>query len=495
METDRLLPTSIESEMSTLGSLLIDPEALQCVMEFLQPEDLYARDAHRVIYQTILDLWRSGIPADLITLVDEIGRRGKLEEVGGASYISSLANAVPTSANVEYYARIVHRNAVLRHVIHFAGDVAGQAYQQADDLDTTLEEVRRAWHVVEQHAERGNTRGRSELVHAGVALDELHGDILARMTSERRDGITTGYRDLDTHITTFEPGDLIYLCGRPGTGKSTTVQGIIQHNVETCEEQGRGVVALFSLEMRRQQVMNRFVCAHAGVNTQLWRSGFRRPDGQVARASYERWKESYDQVYPMLDRRLVIQDTSCTVQQIHARLTRAVDEQGCRFAVIDYLGLIRPEDRRQERVRQIGDISIALKQMAVELGIPLLAIVQMSRSSEGRENKRPSMADLRDSGQQEQDADWIFGLYRGAYYDHERAAEDEVFRRFTELLVLKARDGVGDQTMIPLRAELEYSRFSSWPEHVDWPEDKGRSARERATGAVAENDERWWSDE
>src|SRR5258708_2761472 len=223
------------------------------------------------------------------------------------------------------------------------------------------------------------SRGRSELVHAGGALDQLHGDIPAPLTSGRPAGVTTGYRDLDTHITTFEPGDLIYLCGRPGTGKSTTVQGIIQHNVETCEEQGRGVVALFSLEMRRQQVMNRFVCAHAGVNTQLWRSGFRRPDGQVARASYERWKESYDQVYPMLDRRLVIQDTSCTVQQIHARLTRAVDEQGCRFAVIDYLGLIRPEDRRQDAVRQIGDISIALNQSAVELAFPRLTLLPLCR--------------------------------------------------------------------------------------------------------------------
>ena len=471
--TEKLLPQNIEAEQSVLGSLLIDPEALLVAMDLLQPADFY-RDAHGVIFGAALDLHRRREPVDVITLCDELARTDKLEDIGGSSYVGSLANQVPTSGNVEHYARIVARTATLRRLIHAAGQIAAVAYNEPDE-----QEALAAAHRALLDVERG--RGyRDGFVPFGVALDEFLADLLGRMDPDAdHRGVLTGYRDLDAHMLGLEPGELLYLAGRPGSGKSNIAHHIAGTGALRCEAQGAGTVHWLTLEMRNVQVAKRIVCARAGVNSRYVRAGFRRADGTSDLASYARLKAAWDELREPLNRRLRVADRGCTMAELRTRLTRAVSEEDCRLAVIDYLTLLEPEDRRQSEYQRVMDFSRDLKQIALDLGIPVLCLVQMNRGSEGRENKRPQMSDLRDAGGLEQDADWILGVYRGAMYNKPRALRDEVFRRFCEIIVIKAREGVAESTMIPLRAELEYSRLVDWPEGQDWPDDDTREGGPR----------------
>lgn len=463
---EMLPPQNVDAERDFLGAMLIDPDVLLTCGDRLSPADFY-RDAHRVIWQAALALRTRHVEVDLTTLPEELIRMGKLDEIGGVSYLTALPNNVPNAGNAEHYADIIRECAVLRDV----ATVSTHAFQQAYARENAAELIANVQAQLRGIAKRGQP---DAFVPFSVAMDELMDDVLARFEQAEGTGLRTGFRALDRHITSLEPGELVYLCGVPGSGKSTFAHCIIGNVALECEARGEGSVAWATLEMRKTQVAKRILSARAGVDGRRIRAGFRQVDGSTDYASYTRFRTAWDELRAPLARRLLVCDTGLTMKQLRTHLTRAVAERECKLAVVDYIGLMVPEDRRQMEYQRISDMSRDLKQIAGDLGIVVVCLVQMSRKHEERANKRPVLNDLRDSGGLGQDADWVWGLYRGATYERGRAAHDERFRRFVELGIVKAREGVAEGAWVPLRAELEYSRFVDWPEGVDWPVDTTR---------------------
>lgn len=459
-----LLPQNIEAEAGVLGSLLIDPQALPMVSGFLAPEDFY-REAHRDIYEAFLALWELGEPADLITLTDELARTGKLDHVGGTPYVSSLANQVPTSANIEHYGHIVERTAILRRLIHTAGQIAAVAYTEPDAL-TALDTARTLLNEVSaRHARRGG------LWH-GEAINLYLAETLEVLERGEVQGVLSGDPRVDAHCLGFKPGELVYMAGRPGSGKSTVAAQWAYNIAEACSTRGGpGMVEWITLEMDATQIVGRLLSSLGSIPNGVMRANFRRPDGQIAQSTYEYMTRLAQAERDRMGRRIHYTDHPIKMSQVRDLLIRQVGEHGCVCAVVDYLGLVEPENARADNYQRISDMSRQLKQVARELRIPIICLLQLNRETEKRLNKRPMVSDLRDSGQLEQDADWIFGIYRHASYFPRRAEADRAqggsLGKLLELSVLKARAGKAGVT-IPVQFEGEYTRTSPWPEGVEW---------------------------
>lgn len=451
--TERLLPQNVEIERCVLGSILIDSMELHTVMQILRPSDFY-REAHRLIYAAMVDMTHQRVPVDVMTLYDELARRGQLDEVGGISYVTSLPNMVPTSSRAAEYARIVEAKALQRRVIKAAADIASVAYQEPDShelIETTNTILQTA---ILRHAVSDST-------DIADAIDAFLAEIDQSIDEGVVPGITTGFRDLDKHLLGIKPGELVYLCGRPGSGKSAIAAAAAEYVART-----HGRVEWVSLEMSHVQQVKRLIASWASVNGRVLRAAFRRPDGTI-------WEEKLAEVRALalaareeLRGKLGIYDHPLTMSQLRQHATRAAYSRGLDLLVVDYLGLVDGDDDRQSEYQRISQISRALKQLALDLKLPILCLVQMNRESEKRHNKRPVLSDLRDSGGLEQDADFVLGVYRGAYYNRKLAKLDPTFAQLCEVIVLKARDGQSNET-IPLRFEAEYTRPSDWPE--DWP--------------------------
>lgn len=465
MSEEILVPQNVEAEACVLGSLLIDPEALPMVSDFLSPDDFY-RDAHRTIYQAYLDLWEEGVAADLVLLTDELSRRGKLDEVGGVAYVSSLGNQVPTSANIEHYGHIVERTAILRRLIGVAGKIAAIAYSEPD-ADVAVTEATRL--ISEVHPRVARRQG----AWIEEAIDTYLDETLANMERGEAIGVRTGDSRIDDHCFGFLPGELIYIAGRPGSGKSTLAASWALEIAASCARRGGpGMVEWITLEMTATQQAKRLLSSLATVDGRLMRAGFRNSEGMIAASAYQRVKHAADEAKEFLAKRIHFTDQPIKISGIRDLLARRVYEHGCVAAFVDYLGLVEAENARQDMYQRMTDASQKLKQIALELNIPIFCLLQMNRQAESRQNKRPMLADLRDSGSLEQDGDWVFGIYRPAYY-YPRTAERDAsqgghFRQLMELIVLKAREGVGGNVTIPLQFEGEYTRVSHWPEAWDW---------------------------
>lgn len=480
--TDRLPPQNIEAETAVLGSILIDPDALAAAADLLTAEDFY-RNAHHTIFAAMLELATRRTPADLITVIEALERRGDLEGVGGASYVSSLANRVPTSANVVYYAEIVANKAISRRLIHAAGEIAGIAYNEPD-AEAAQEEAERILASVRRLSGTGASRT------YGDVLDELLEDTLARVeavASGARYGLSTGFRLLDSHVVGMEPGELIYAAGRPGSGKSAFVMAVARevaiHLADMARKSGLpqeqvGTVEWITLEMPGKQQARRLVAARAALDTKHIRAGFPAKPGSsdpFDAEAYHRFKTIVELQREQFGQSLRITDGTVSLRGLRALVARAAAERHCRLVVLDQLDLLALEQEGERRgvseFERITRFSRELKQMALQYGLTILCLVQLNRQVEYRQNKRPMLADLRMSGQLEQDGDFVWGLYRPAYYDAERAEADQTFAEFTELLVLKARDGVANVT-VPLRYEGTYTRFSDWPMDAPIPEER-----------------------
>ena len=502
--SEKLLPQNVEAEAATLGSLLIDPDAMALVAGYLRPSDFY-RDSHRVIYAAARDLYESGAPADLVTLVDELGRRGQVDAAGGVSYVSSLANQVPTAANIERYAGVVTRTATLRRLIHAAGQIAGIAYNEPD-AEVAIEQARG---LIQRVAAASATQ---EDAHSyGELLDEMFEDVLGRMEHPER-GIKTGIAALDTQVGSLETGDLVYLCGRPGSGKSALglelATRIARRFTAQANLNGDGIgdtpyavaadnpvqpstVDVVTLEMKALQQVRRIVAALSGVNTRAMRAGFRRPDGVVDVGLYHQMKAAAVADRASLARSLYIADQPMTLARARAHVLSAATHRRLKVVVIDQLDLFSDDagDSRQRRgeYERITTFSRTLKQLAREAGVVIICLTQLNREVEKRENKRPQLADLRSSGQLEQDADMVWGLYRPAYYDVARRQTDSRFAEFAELTLLKQRDSETN-IVIPLRYEPPFTRFGPWPEAWDWPTDASSPDGRDAGGTRAARD-------
>ena len=455
------LPQSADAETSVLGSILIgEAETLAEVSTILDPADFY-QPSHGEIYAAMLSSWRKSKVVDLITITDELMLVGKLDLVGGVSYVSSLANQVPTSANALHYARIVERCAVLRKLIAAAGEIAGIAYHATDASDAI--EAANAI-LTGATLRRGGRDSRPFADVVDAFLDECDDAAYG----ETLPGVLTGLTALDKHLLGFKPGDLIYLCGRPGSGKSAYAASIAAYVATEAARRGDvKAVEWVSLEMTDIQQAKRLITSWAGLNGRIVRAGFRRPDGSVDEDALARThdagaelKAAYGQTLRMYDKRL-------NLTQLRQHITSAVYRRGCQLVVVDYLGLVSADDMRQSEYERITNLSVELKQLALELRIPILCLVQLNRDCEKRTNKRPMSADLRSSGGLEQDADIILGIYRGAKYNPQYAANDEHFRQLGEIIVLKARDGVADVT-IPTRFQSEFTRPGDWPDEWEY---------------------------
>jgi replicative DNA helicase len=458
---EKLLPQNVEAEAATLGSLLIDPDALELIRHLLQPDDFY-REAHRSIFQAILDLFAARQAADLITLSDELERTGKLEDSGGLSYITSLANQVPTSANIEYYAGIVDRCARNRRLIHAAGKIAGIAYQNNDAEESEAAAMDHLFSITAR-------KSRGGFVDLGQVLDEVNLDILRRQEAEHGAGILSGIRALDEHLLGFEPGEFILVTGRPSHGKSV-VGATIALNVadwleRTLERGQPGSVSWITLEMGRIQQARRLLAAVGEINTRDMRKGFKLPDGSIDEGAWERYDAAWKDMRARLSQRIRIKDGSGSLSEIRALLAQEIRTKGSRIAVIDQLDLMESDDdhKNEKETDRVGRYSRELKMMAGSFGIPIICLAQLNRATEQNANGEPTLANIANSDRLSRDTDVAMAVHLPREQDPERARKDPHFAQFGKFIVMKARDNVKN-VWIPYRFQGEFTKITDWPE-------------------------------
>lgn len=433
MANSRMPPHNIEAEQSVLGSLLIDQDAVLKVSAFLRPDDFYRRP-HALIYQAVLDLHERRQPADLVTLTDELQRQGQIEEVGGPAYLASLINAVPTPLYVEHYGHIVERAAVLRRLISAAGEIAVLAYEEPEDVDEIID---RAEQVILGVAQK---RVERELVPIQRALDEYY-ERIEYLYQHRGEtiGLPTGFIDLDKVLGSLQKADLIIIAGRPGMGKTSLALSI----AENIAKKGKSV-ALFSLEMPAEQVIQRLVSSATGVESQKLRSG------DIREQDLSRVFEAMGELSKMA---FFIDDTpALSPMELRAKARRLHHEHGLDLIIVDYLQLMRAGIRAENRVQEVSYISRQLKSLGRELKVPLVAVSQLSRAPELRHDKRPVLSDLRESGSIEQDADVVIFIYR------EVLGEDEAERaNVADILIAKHRNGpTGTLQLVFLKHQTKF---------------------------------------
>jgi replicative DNA helicase len=431
-----LPPQNVEAEQSVLGSLLIDPDALLKVTPFLRPDDFY-RETHGLIYRAIVDLHEQRQPADFVTLCDELERRGQLEHVGGPGYVTSLINVVPTSIHAQHYGRIVERTATLRRLISAASEISSMAYERADDEDRILDQAEQLiFGVAQRSIER-------ELVPLRTILSDYY-DRIEYLYDHRGQtiGVPTGFIDLDRLLGGFQQADLIIVAGRPGTGKTSLAMTIMDH---AARRHGLSI-AIFSLEMPAQQVVQRLVAGATGIGSQRLRTGEISEDelASIARAMGELSETS-----------IYIDDTPAIApMELRAKARRLQAEHPLDLIIVDYLQLMQAGLRMENRVQEVSYISRQLKSLASELHVPVLACSQLSRAVESRPDKRPLLSDLRESGSIEQDADVVMFIYREEMY------VEETFKpNIADIIVAKHRNGPTGQ--LSLRFMKEQTRFAN----------------------------------
>jgi replicative DNA helicase len=397
---------------------LIDPDAIIRVATFLRQEDFY-REKHGWIYDTILVLHERREPIDFLTVCDELDRQGQLDEVGGPAFVTSLINAVPTSVHAEHYARIVERTATRRRLLQTAGDIAALAYQEAEDVE---EVVDRAEQLLFGVSERRISR---ELVPIKQILSEYY-DRIEYLTRHRGEviGIPTGFNDIDKLLGGLQRSDMVILAARPSVGK-TSLALSIGHNAAKRFNQR---VAFFSLEMSREQVVQRLMSAETGIDSQRLRRG------DIAEEEWGRFVKATSDLAETL---FFIDDTpGISALELRTKARRLHAEVGIDLLVVDYLQLMRGDFRSENRVQEISSISRALKALARELNTPVLALSQLSRGVESRTDKRPILSDLRESGALEQDADVVIFIYRDEMYN-----ENTDRKNIADIMVAKHRNG------------------------------------------------------
>lgn len=431
---ERLPPQNIEAEQSVLGSLLIDREAIVKVAAFLQRDDFY-REAHAQIYAAILDLHERREPADFVTLSDELQRREQLEAVGGAAYLTSLINSVPTSIHVEYYAHIVERTAILRRLIEAAGKIASLAYEEAEDVDAVVDRAEQVlFDVSQRRVSRGLVSIKNILTEYYDRIEYLHqhqGEMV---------GLPTGFVDLDRLLGGLQRSDLIIVAGRPGMGKSSF--GLtIAHNVALKHNK---VVAFFSLEMSGEQLVQRLIASETGISSQRLRIG------DIHDIEWDKMVKAGGSLSETM---VFVDDTpSPSPMEVRTKSRRLAAEYGLDLIIVDYLQLLRSGIQSENRVQEVSYISRSLKGLARELNVPVIAMSQLSRAVENRTDKKPILADLRESGSIEQDADVVLFIYRDEQYN-----TDTDRKNIADILVAKHRNGPTGQ--ISLRFVSEQTKF------------------------------------
>ncbi len=421
-DTLQLPPQNLDAEKSLLGSLLLDKEAINKVVDFLKPQDFYNR-AHQIIYENIMKLFEKHEPIDILSLSNKLTEAGQLETIGGVGYLSSLVNAVATAAHAENYGKIIERKKVLRDLIDTAHDIVDLGFKEDGDIDELLDKAEQRLFSVSQRSIQQNFSPLGEsLQEAFERLDRLH------KNDGTMRGVPTGFYDLDAMTAGLQKSDLIILAARPSLGKTTMAMDIARH----AAIQSKVPVGIFSIEMSKEQVVDRLIASEASVS--LWKM-------RTGRLSSEGEDNDFQKIALALDSlskvKIFIDDTpSPTILQMRAMARRLQSEHGLGLLIVDYLQLIRPNRNYDSAVQQITEISRNLKALARELNIPVLAISQLSRASEMRTDQRPKLSDLRDSGSIEQDADLVLLMYR-----EDKVKRDSEKTNIAEIMIAKHRNG------------------------------------------------------
>lgn len=420
---DKLPPQNTDAEKSVLGSLILDKEAINKIADFLFPEDFYLR-SHQMIYNSALKLYEKTEPIDLLSLSNKLKESNLLETVGGVGYLTSLVNSVPTSAHVLNYAKIVQRKKLLRDLIDSAHHVISLSGQEDRNIEELLDEAEQKIFAVSQKTIQQNFTqiGGELLKEAFERIDNLHkGDGALR-------GRTTGFYDLDNYLAGLQKSDLILLAARPSVGKTSLALDIARN----VARKDKVPVGIFSLEMSKEQVIDRILAAEAGVSVWKLRTGKLSSTGD--NNDFEKIARALDHLSQMP---IFIDDTpSPTILQMRAMARRLQAKHDLGLLVVDYLQLIRPVRNFDSEVQQVTEISHGLKALARELNIPVLAVSQMSRSSEMRTDQRPKLSDLRSSGSLEQDADVVLFIYR-----EEKVKKESDKKGVAEIMIEKHRNG------------------------------------------------------
>ena len=437
---DRVPPHNHEAEQSVIGAIFLEPQALITASEILMPDDFY-RTAHQKIFQTMIRLSDQGKAIDVVTVTEELSAKKELEDVGGLSYLSELANAVPTAANIAHYAKIVEEKALLRRLIRTATKIVEDGYTREDEVEVLLSEAEK------KMMEVANRKNAGDFKHVKDVLVQTY-DNIEQLQFREGDvtGIPTGFRDLDRITAGFQRNDLIIVAARPSVGKTAFALNIAQSVAVKAREN----VAIFSLEMGADQLVMRMLCAEGNIDAQVLRTGALQE---------EDWRKLTIAMGSLSNAGIFIGDTpGVRVNEVRAKCRRLAQEHGLGMILIDYLQLIQGSGKPGEnRQQEVSEISRSLKGLARELKVPVIALSQLSRGVEQRQDKRPMMSDLRESGSIEQDADIVAFLYRDDYYDKESESKNQI-----EIILAKQRNG--PTGTVTLAFKKEYNKFLD----VDW---------------------------
>jgi replicative DNA helicase len=433
---DRPLPHNLEAERAVLGAVLLNAEAIHQAIDFIRDTDFF-RDAHRRIFARMLDLVERGQAIDFITIKDELGRTGDLDQVGGPAYIASLVDGLPHGVNIADYARIVKEKASLRSLIQSANRVLASAYQAEEDAGAIIDEAEREIFAIAEGTIHKGFVSMRELAHASFAVVEQ-----AHARKQLVTGVPTGFLELDEILAGLQASDLVIVAARPSMGKTSLVLNIAEH-VGTKTNM---TVGFFSLEMSKEQLFLRMLMSEAGIDGHRLRTGFLG----------ERDFPKLTQAMEVLSRaRIFIDDSAAIgVLEMRAKARRLKAEHGLDLIIVDYIQLMQGRGRFENRVTEVASISRALKGLAKELGVPVVVLSQLSRAPENRPNKRPQLSDLRESGALEQDADVVLMIYREDMYE-----PTEENQGIAELIVAKQRNGpTGTVRLAFIR---EFTRFEN----------------------------------
>lgn len=428
---ERLTPQNLEAEQSFLGSLLLDKDAMIKVADLLTSEDFYS-DKYRRVYEAMIDLYRRNEPIDLLSLGNRLTERGELEQIGGRAELISLANAVPTASHVVHYGEIIQKKATLRRLLQAAGHITALGYEGAEDVQTVMDEAERTlFNVSQRFMKRSFTAIRDVLTDAFDRIDELH-----REKGKLR-GISTGYPDLDQLLGGLQKSDLIILAARPACGKSSFALDLVRH----AAVKSKVPVGLFSLEMSKEQLVDRMICAEANVD--LWKM-------RTGKLSEDPGNDDFSRIGHALgilsEAPIYIDDTAnANIMEIRTKCRRLQMEHGLGMIVIDYLQLMESRSRgggESNRTQEVAEITRGLKSIARELNVPVIALSQLSRSVELQKPAIPRLAHLRESGSIEQDADIVMFIYRKAadrnYRPEDLSPEEQ---NLAEIHIAKHRNG------------------------------------------------------
>lgn len=435
---DKLPPQNIEAEQSVLGSAMIDNNALPKIIETISRDDFY-KEAHRKIFDAMIRLFEKNEPIDLITVVEDLRKSGEIDSVGGEEYLSLLASQVPTAANIKYHSKIIREKALLRSLIKSATEIVDNVYENNLDADDLVDQAERIiFHISDKRIKTSFVELKTLIKGTFETIEHLY-DKKSAIT-----GVASGFADLDERTSGFQRGDLIIVGGRPSMGKTAFSLNIARHIGVDLKEP----VAIFSLEMSKEQLAMRMLCSEAMVDSNSIRKGFIRK---------EDWSKLTNAAGRLTESPIFIDDTSnITVLEMRAKARRLkLENKGLSLIIVDYLQLMRGRGNFERREQEISEISRSLKALAKELSVPIIALSQLNRGVEQRHDKKPTLADLRESGAIEQDADVIIFLYRDEFYNKNTSEKGKA-----DIIIAKQRNGPTDE--IPLTFLPHCTRFTDY---------------------------------